>query len=308
MDGVANQVAFVFSGQGAQYAGMGKSLYDNSPAAREVFDRLEAIRPGTLACCFSGSDDELKDTRNTQPCIFAVSLAAAAALGERGIHPDVLAGFSLGEMTALTFAGAFSLEDGFRLVTKRGLLMAEAAEQSDSGMMAVMKLPAETVEQLAASVPYIYPVNYNSPMQTVVAGAVGSLDAFKAAVKDAGGRALPLKVAGGFHSPFMDSAAAVFAKELKTCVAGTLQYLVYANLTAQPYGTDITDTLTRQMKSPVRWQETVTNMVADGVTTFIEIGPGKTLCGLIEKCTDEATVYNVEDMESLESTLGGILC
>jgi len=282
---------------------MGKSLYDSSPAAKSLMDELERIRPGTLAQCFDGSEDELKDTRNTQPCIFAVSLAAAAALRERGISPDALAGFSLGEVTALTFGGAFSVSDGFSLVIRRGELMAKAAADSPGAMAAVMKLTAAQVEALAANFANVYPVNYNSPGQTVVAGDAEELTAFRAAVKEAGGRAVPLKVGGGFHSPYMESASIAFADVLAGFAMGTLSYPVYANLTAKPYGADAAETLTKQMVRPVRWQETVENMVADGVQTFIEVGPGKTLKSLIKKCTDHAVAYHVEDIDSLNETI-----
>lgn len=298
-----SRLAFVFSGQGAQYSGMGQSLYDGSPAARMALDGYAALRPGLLELCFSGSDEALKDTRNTQPCIFAVSLAAAVALGERGIFPHVLAGFSLGEVSALAFGGAFSASDGFQLVTRRGGFMAQAAVDAPSSMMAVMKLSAVEVEGLAVKFPQIYPVNYNSPGQTVVAGETEALKDFQAAVKEAGGRAIPLKVSGGFHSPFMQTAAVAFEKELSTVTTRSPEYPVYANLTARPYGDDVAETLTKQITSPVRWQETIENMVADGVTTFIEVGPGKTLKGLIEKCSEKATALHVEDMESLDATI-----
>jgi len=297
------QIAFVFSGQGAQYAGMGKSLYDGSPTAKVLMDELERIRPGTLAQCFTGSESELKDTRNTQPCIFAISLAVTAALGEHGVFPDALAGFSLGEVTALTFGGAFSVSDGFSLVIRRGELMAKVAEESPGGMSAIMKLPASQVEALAANFAEIYPVNYNCPGQTVVAGNSEQLVSFGASVKDAGGRAIPLKVGGGFHSPYMTFASASFKEVLSEFEIGTLQYPVYSNLTAKPYGEDVVQKLSEQMANPVQWQKTVENMVADGITAFIEVGPGKTLKGLIEKCTDQAVAYHVEDMDSLQEVV-----
>ena len=296
------RLAFVFSGQGAQYAGMGKSLYEGSTAAKTLLDTFEQIRPGTLEQCFSGPEETLKDTRNTQPCVFAVSMAAAAALTERGIRADALAGFSLGEVTALTFGGAFSAEDGFSLVMQRAEHMAEAAKQNPSSMLAILKLPAEQVKIMIKNYVNLYPVNYNCPGQTVVAGDADTLQAFQTAVKAAGGRAIPLKVSGGFHSPYMQSASLGFGETLQAYTPSPLQYPVYANLTAKPYGENITETLILQMTNPVRWQETVENMINDGVSTFIELGPGKTLKGFIEKCSNQARAFHVEDMESLEGT------
>ena len=296
-------VAFVFSGQGAQYPGMGKSLYEHAKGAKTLFNRLEKIRPGTLQQCFSGSEETLRDTRNTQPCVFALSMAAAAALTEREIIPDALAGFSLGEMGALTFGGAFSLEEGFSLVIQRAKAMGEAANLSPSSMAAVMKLSAKQVETLAADFPGIYPVNYNGPGQTVVAGDWNSLESFQKTVKAAGGRAIPLKVSGGFHSPYMEKAGLAFGEILNRCNPKPLNYPVYANLTARPYGGNLVETLIPQMTSPVRWQETVENMAADGITTFIEVGPGKILKGLIETCTPQVSAFHVENLESLEETL-----
>ena len=201
------KIAFVFSGQGAQAPGMGKELYECSDAAKAVFELCDSIRPGTSEQCFNGTKEELTVTANTQPDMFAVEVAAARALVEAGIQPDALAGFSLGEISALAFSGAVSLEDGFKLVCRRGELMQEASNAADSAMVAVVKLPPEKVEELAGQFDQVYPVNYNSPAQTVCAGLSSSMDGFKAAVKAAGGRALPLKVSGAFHSPFMSSAA-----------------------------------------------------------------------------------------------------
>ena len=164
------KVAFVFSGQGAQYSGMGKSLYEHSAAAKNVFDTAESIRPGTKNQCFSGTLEEISITKNTQPCLFCVDLAAAEALREAGITPDMTAGFSLGEVAAVTFAGIFTTEEGFSLVTKRGEAMQAAAEQADSAMAAVLKLPNEKVEELCRMHQSVFPVNYNCPGQLVVAG------------------------------------------------------------------------------------------------------------------------------------------
>ena len=297
-------IAFVFSGQGAQAPGMGKELYECSAAAKAVFDACDRVRPGTSEQCFHGTKEELTVTANTQPDMFAVEVAAAQALVEAGIVPDALAGFSLGEISALAFSGAVSLEDGFRLVCRRGELMQEASNAVDSAMVAVVKLPPEKVEELAGQFDQVYPVNYNSPAQTVCAGLSASMDGFKAAVKEAGGRALPLKVSGAFHSPFMASAAEGLKQVLAGIEFGTPRCPLYSNVTAQPYGPgQFQELLERQVISPVRWQTIVENMIAAGVDTFIEVGPGKTLTGLIGKINPDVRALNVEDAESLRHTI-----
>ena len=298
------KIAFVFSGQGAQAPGMGKELYECSAAAKAVFELCDSIRPGTSEQCFNGTKEELTVTANTQPDMFAVEVAAARALVEAGIQPDALAGFSLGEISALAFSGAVSLEDGFKLVCRRGELMQEASNAADSAMVAVVKLPPEKVEELAGQFDQVYPVNYNSPAQTVCAGLSSSMDGFKAAVKAAGGRALPLKVSGAFHSPFMSSAAKGLAEVLAPIEFGTPSCPLYSNVTAQPYEDgQFKDLLSRQVENPVRWQTIVENMIAAGVDTFIEVGPGKTLAGLIGKINSDVRALNVEDAESLKHTI-----
>ena len=292
----------MFSGQGAQYPGMGRGLYESSPAAKEVFDLAEAIRPGTIEQCFSGSVDELEMTANTQPCIFCVDLAAAAALKEAGVQANMLAGFSLGEIAALAFSGAVSFETGFKLVCKRAEFMQKAADSVDAGMVAVLKLPEETVAALCAGYQNVYPVNYNCPGQIVVAGARGELEAFKLVVKEAGGKALPLKTGGGFHSPFMASAAEDFFEELKAIEILPPKIPLYSNVTAKPYDGDYKELLSKQICSPVLWQAAVEDMIRSGAGTFIEVGPGKTLGGLVSRITDKASVFNVEDFESLKRT------
>lgn len=298
------KIAFVFSGQGAQAPGMGKELYECSAAAKAVFGLCDSIRPGTSQQCFNGTKEELTVTANTQPDMFAVEVAAAKALVEAGIVPDALAGFSLGEISALAFSGAVSLEDGFRLVCQRGQLMQDASNAVDSAMVAVVKLPPEKVEELAGQFDQVYPVNYNSPAQTVCAGLSASMEGFKAAVKEAGGRALPLKVSGAFHSPFMATAAEGLKQVLAPMSFGAPSYPLYSNVTALPYEEgQFQDLLSRQVISPVRWQTIVENMIATGVDTFIEVGPGKTLTGLIGKINSDVKTLNVEDAESLRHTI-----
>lgn len=277
------KIAFVFSGQGDQHTGMGRALRDISPAAAQVFSVCDSIRPGVSEMCFSGAADQLRQTINTQPCLFAVELAIAAALENAGVHADMAAGFSLGEVCALTYSGAFSLEDGFRLVCRRGALMQAAAEKTPASMAAVLKLDAAQVEKLCAAHENVYPVNYNCPGQISVSGPETSMAAFCADVKAAGGRAIPIKVSGAFHSPFMDNAAAEFARDLASADINIPRIPVYSDLTARPYGNDIAPVLAKQICSPVRWEELIRSMIANGADTFIEIGPGKTLCGLISR-------------------------
>lgn len=296
-------VAFVFAGQGAQYPGMGRSLCEASPAARAVFGLADSIRPGTAAQCFDGTQEALSRTVNTQPCVYCVDLAAAQALRQAGIVPAAVAGFSLGEVAALTFAGAFSQEDGFRFVCERAGCMQQAAQQRESCMAAVLRLNAETVEQLCKSFDAAYPVNYNCPGQTVVALAKEQLPAFTAAVQAAGGRAAVLAVSGGFHSPFMARAAAALLPVLKRYPVNQPQLPVYANRTARPYPQAMRETLAAQVDHPVLWQKTVEAMISDGIGTFIEVGPGKTLCGLIKKISPAARVFHVEDRAGLEEVI-----
>ena len=301
------KVAFVFSGQGAQYSGMGKSLYEASAAAKAVFETAEQIRPGTMQQCFEGALEEVSITKNTQPCLFCVDLAAAEALREAGIEPDMVAGFSLGEVAAVTFAGIFTQAEGFSLVTKRGEALLAAAEKVDSAMAAVLKLANEKVEELCRMHPGVFPVNYNCPGQLVVAGLKSSLGDFLSDVAANGGRAVPLNVSGGFHSPFMESASIRLAQVLSGMDVKAPQMPVYANYTAEPYGeNDAKLLLEKQVSNPVRWQQTVERMIEAGVDTFVEVGAGKTLCGLIKKTNRTVKVYNVEDADTLAATLAAL--
>lgn len=287
------KIAFVFSGQGDQFPGMGKDLYEKYPAAGGIYGLCDKIRPGTSTQCFYGTEEELKDTGNTQPCLFAMELAAARVLMEKGIVPDAVAGFSLGEVVAATVSGIFEDETGFWLVCKRGELMQREAERFDTSMAAVVKLTAGQVQEICGSYPGVYPVNYNCPGQITVSGLSSQMPDFFKDVKAEGGKAIPLKVKGAFHSPFMKDAAEAFAKELEKVKVKKGSIRLYSNVTGEVYTEDVADLLSRQICSPVQWEKSIRNMIADGVTVFIEIGPGKTLTNMIKKISAEVKAVNV---------------
>jgi [acyl-carrier-protein] S-malonyltransferase len=303
MKGLSERIAFVFPGQGAQYPGMGKELYESNPAAREVFDRADAIRPGTSAQCFNGTKEELFLTINTQPCVFCMDLAAAYAVQQMGVTPAAVAGFSLGEVAALTFAQAFDFETGFRLVCRRAEFMQKAAEKHASAMVAVLQLTARDIRELCAEFETAYPVNYTCPGQTVVALEKNVLEGFCLGVSARGGRAVPLAVSAGFHSPFMDEAAKRLFAELQTIEMKKPVIPVYANSTAKPYEGDFKVTLSRHVNSPVYWQKTIEAMIASGMDTFLEVGPGETLCGLIKRISLDVRVLSVENRAGLQALI-----
>lgn len=293
--------ALVFSGQGAQYPGMGKELYDNSPAAKAVFDMAESIRPGTIKQCFEGTKEELAVTINTQPCVFITDLAAAAAVAEKGVTIDCVAGFSLGEIAAIAFAGMLSYEDAFKLVCKRAELMDKAANENPGAMAAVMKISPEQAEEICAGFEKAYPVNYNSPAQTVVAASREEIDELCEKVKAVKGKAVKLAVSGAFHSPFMNTAAEGLAEYLKDIDLKEPTIPIYANATAEPYKDDYKMLISAQVNHPVKWQKSVENMIENGVDTFIEVGVGKTLTGLIKKINADVKAVNIENKEGLDT-------
>ena len=300
------KVAFVFSGQGAQYSGMGKSLYEHSAAAKNVFDTAESIRPGTKNQCFSGTLEEISITKNTQPCLFCVDLAAAEALREAGITPDMTAGFSLGEVAAVTFAGIFTTEEGFSLVTKRGEAMQAAAEQADSAMAAVLKLPNEKVEELCRMHQSVFPVNYNCPGQLVIGGEKAAVEKAAELAKAAGARrCLPLKVSGPFHPRLMAPAGDALAERFKTERFREMQIPVLFNcLGREKADADtIPALLVRQVQSSVYMEDTLRRLGELGVDHILEVGPGSALSGFVKKTLPGVPCASVETPEQLDAAL-----
>lgn len=290
-----DKIAFVFSGQGDQFPGMGKELYAKYPVAKEIFDLCNRLRPGTTFQCFNGTEDELRETRNTQPCLFAMELASASVLMEKGVIPQAVAGFSLGEVVAATVSGLFDTETGFRLVCKRGELMQDEAEKHDTSMAAVVKLTPVQVQELCDKYSDVYPVNFNCPGQITVAGLSSQIPDFSADVKKAGGKAIPLKVNVAFHSPFMNDTAKAFAAELAKTNIKAPTIPIYSNFTAEPYGDDAIKLLSAQICNPVQWEKLIRNMITDGADTFVEIGPGRTLTNMIRKISTDVKAMSLAE-------------
>ncbi len=286
--------AYVFPGQGAQFVGMGKDLYDNNAEARAMFERANEILGFRITdMMFEGTDEDLRQTRVTQPAIFLHSVILARTLGDE-FRPDMTAGHSLGEFSARVTAGALDFEDGLRLVSARAMAMQKACELKPSTMAAVLALPDEKVEEICAAVPGIVVcANYNCPGQLVISGEIEAIDAACAAALEAGAkRALKLKVGGAFHSPCMEPARAELAAAIEATEFHTPVCPVYQNVDALPHTdpAEIKANLVAQLTAPVRWTQTVRNMIADGADRFIEIGPGKVLQGLVAKISrDVAT-------------------
>ena len=300
------KIAFMFSGQGAQKAGMGRDFYDSLPLVRELFDYCDVVRPGTLDQCFYGTDEVLKDTANTQPCLYLADIAAAIAAKEAGIKPDALAGFSLGEIPALAFGGAYSYESGFRIAASRGCIMGKEAAKTQASMMAVVKLPDEKVEELCSKYDSVYPVNYNAPGQLTVAGRKDQLESLKADVKAAGGRGIPLNVSGGFHSPFMDGASKKFGAYLENVEMQSPNMRVFSDYTGDIYAPDekgVKQLLEKQINNPVRWSKIIMSLATAGYDTFIETGVGNVLKNLVGKMLPDAKTFSIQTMEDVESAV-----
>ena len=278
--------AFVFPGQGAQFSGMGHDLYESSPAAKALFDKADEVLGFKISeIMFGGTDEELRQTKVTQPAVFIHSVAAAVALGDE-FQPDMVAGHSLGELSALVASGAIDFEAGLRLVYARALAMQAACEAVPSTMAAVLGLPDEVVEQVCSGIEGVVAANYNCPGQVVISGTIEGVKEASVRLKEAGAkRALPLAVGGGFHSPCMESARVSLAEAIEQTEFRTPRCPVYQNVDARPHTLpeEIKANLVAQLTSPVRWTQSVQAMAADGAEEFVELGPGKVLQGLIAK-------------------------
>ncbi len=294
--------AYVFPGQGAQFSGMGKDLQENSQLAKDMFDSANKILGFDIQkLMFEGSDEDLRQTKVTQPAIFIHSVVLAKVMGEK-FTPDMVAGHSLGEFSALVSAGAMAFEDGLKLVSQRAMAMQRACEMAPSTMAAIVGMDDATIEEVCAGIDGVVPANYNCPGQLVISGSIEGIDKACAVLTEKGAkRAIKLSVSGAFHSPFMEPARAQLATAIEQTNIVKPVCPVYQNVDARPV-TDpatIKTNLVAQLTSPVRWTQTVQNMVADGATEFTEVGPGAVLQGLIRKTAKGVTLAGVSTFENI---------
>ena len=305
------KTVFMFSGQGAQYAGMGKDLYDNYAVAKEVFDRADEVLGYSIKdICFS-DEEKLGLTEFTQPAILTMSIAAMKVMQENGINADMTAGLSLGEYSALVASGAMKFEEAVALVQKRGKFMAEAVPNGKGGMFAIIGLDTELVEKSCEEAVkeiggVAVPANYNAPGQIVIGGDAATDEKAAEIAKEKGAKmAVKLKVSGPFHTSLLQPAADKLLPELEKMNIGKMEIPVYTNVTAETLKneSEIVSTLAKQVVSPVRWEHIIKNMYDAGADTFIELGPGKTLCGFVKRTVKGVVNVNVEDTASLEKAL-----
>lgn len=292
--------AFVFPGQGAQFVGMGKDLYDNNPLAKDLFEKANEILGYRITdIMFEGTDDELKQTKVTQPAVFLHSVISAMCMGD-DFKPEMTAGHSLGEFSALVAAGALSFEDGLRLVYARAMAMQKACEKEPSTMAAIVGLADEKIEDICNSINrkgyVVVPANYNCPGQLVISGNVEAINEACAKIKDAGAkRALPLKVGGAFHSPLMQSAKDELQAAIEKTTIHEPKCPIYQNVDGKPHTdtNEIKQNLIAQLTSSVRWTQCVQNMIADGADDFTECGPGKALQGMIARIDKNVAAHGI---------------
>ena len=306
---MSKKIAFLFPGQGAQYINMGKSLYENINECKEIFDKGEEILEMPIKdIIFDGSEETLKSTKYNQPAILLTSLACQKALELEGIEADYVAGLSLGEYSGLVYSGIVSFEDGVKLVKSRATIMDEGIEEGVGSMAAVMKLNKEKVDTLlkeASKFGVVEAANYNCPGQVVITGEVDAIRESVSIAKDLGGLCIPLKVSGPFHSSLYEEASFKYYESIKDVEINEPKKVIYSNVLGKPYSKqdDIRDLLRKQIMSPVLFEDSINHMLDQGIDTFIELGPGKTLSGFVKKIDKKANVYNIEDLDTLKSTV-----
>lgn len=306
-----SKIAFIYPGQGAQKAGMGKDFYENSETAKALYEKAtELLDIDMKALCFE-ENDKLDLTEYTQAAMVTTSLAMTKVLEEKGLKPDVTAGLSLGEYCAICAAGGMKEEDAIRLVRKRGILMQNTVPQGEGAMAAILGMSASDIESVIADIDDVTVANYNCPGQIVITGKTLAVETAANALKEAGAkRAVMLNVSGPFHSPMLKTAEDELKKEMDQMEFTELQVPYVTNVTAE-YVTDISETkelLAKQVSASVRWQESMEKMIAEGVDTFVEIGPGKTLNGFLRKISREVKVYNVGSWEDVDQVVGELVC
>lgn len=300
------KIGFIFAGQGAQYVGMGQEFYEHFQEARDVYAQSD-IDIDVQKVCFEGPEDTLNETSYAQPCILTTSLAIAKVVEAHGIHPDYVAGLSLGEYSALAYANAFSVHDAIQIVRARGQLMSEALPAGTTSMAAVLAMDADKIQEVIADIDDVTIANYNCPGQIAITGKKEAVEIASEKLKEAGAkRVIPLKVSGAFHSPLLEEASFKLKAVLGKYDIQKPKIPVVYNISGKEEDGELIDILTKQIKSSVYFYQSLQYMIEKGVDVFVEIGPGKALSSFVKKTDKTIPVYSVDNVESLNKMLGAL--